>query len=184
MPNPFHLDFDDWCDKVAREKCMPNRDDPWLFGYFLDNELAWWGRGDRETGLWDAVVALPETQSASRALADWAKSNGVEIARATQSNKTAFVRLVAQRYFEGAVSAVRRNDPSHMVLGARFVGEQGTPKCVWKVAGEWCDLVTLNSYPWVDLDTHAVYNSTGDRGRLAVDVYRSLHELVKRPILK
>lgn len=183
MPNPFHPHFDDWCDKVAREKCAPNRDDPWLFGYFLDNELAWWGRGDRETGLWDAVVALPETHSARRAMADWAKRTGVDVAGATQSDKTAFVRLVAQRYFEGAVSAVKRNDPNHMVLGARFAGEKGAPRCVWETAGKWCDLVTLNSYPWVDLDTHAVYNSTGDRGRLATDVYRSLHELVKRPIL-
>ena len=184
MPNPFHPGFVDWCDKVAREKCAPNRDDPWLFGYFLDNELAWWGRGNRETGLWDAVLALPESHSARRAMADWAKGNGVDVANATKSNKTDFVRLVAQRYFEGAVSAVRRHDPNHMVLGARFAGERGAPKCVWETAGEWCDLVTLNAYPWVDLDTHAIYNSAREaRHRLATDVYRSLYELVKRPIL-
>ena len=183
MPNPFNPGFGDWCDKVAREKCAPNRDDPWLFGYFLDNELAWWGRGDRETGLWDSVLALPETHSARRALLEWAAENGVDVANATESDKAAFVRLAAQRYFEAAVSAVKRHDPNHMILGARFAGERGAPKCVWETAGEWCDLVTLNAYPWVDLETHVIYNSPGDRSRQATDVYQTLYDLVKRPIL-
>jgi len=183
MPNPFHPDFRNWCDKIAREKCAPNRDDPWLLGYFLDNELAWWGRGDRETGLWDAVLALAEGHSARRALVEWAERSGVDVAKATASEKSAFVSFAAQQYFAATVSAVKRHDPNHMVLGARFAGERGAPKCVWETAGKWCDMVTFNAYPWVDLETHEIFNSPGDRSRLATDVYQTLYDLVKRPIL-
>ena len=45
FPNVFHPEFEAYCQYVARTRCLPHRDDPWLFGYFIDNELAWWGRG-------------------------------------------------------------------------------------------------------------------------------------------
>lgn len=46
MPNVFHPDFPDYCDRVARKLCAPNRDDKDLLGYFIDNELVWQSADD------------------------------------------------------------------------------------------------------------------------------------------
>lgn len=68
FPNVFHPAYADWCDRLAAERCKPCAGDRDLLGYFLDNELAWWGTRDSllDEGLFDAVRALPETHSARR----------------------------------------------------------------------------------------------------------------------
>ena len=98
LPNMFHSDFSAWCDYVASRKCAPNRDDPWLFGYFLDNELAWWGRGARDTGLYNAVESLPETHPAREVQLRFLQKHGV--AEASPELKLEFLRLAAERYFK------------------------------------------------------------------------------------
>jgi len=39
FPNVFSPRWEEFCDHRAKEICAPNKDDPWLLGYFLDNEL-------------------------------------------------------------------------------------------------------------------------------------------------
>jgi len=43
VPNVFSPAFAAFCDEKAAEVCAPMRDDPWLIGWFLDNELEWYG---------------------------------------------------------------------------------------------------------------------------------------------
>ena len=43
FPNVFHPDFKPYCRYLARLHCAPKASDPWIFGWFIDNELAWWG---------------------------------------------------------------------------------------------------------------------------------------------
>ena len=62
-----------------------------------------------------------------------------------------FDQLVAERYFAVTSAAIRKYDPNHLVLGCRFAGN--APTNVWPVAGQYCDIVSLNLYPYVDLDT-------------------------------
>ncbi|MFW5693278.1 MAG: hypothetical protein ACOCWL_03590, partial [Thermoguttaceae bacterium] len=71
FPNVFHPKFDDYVRYRVEQTCRPWVGDPWLFGYFLDNELAWWGRGDVDTGLFDATMAKPAGHSAKQALRDF-----------------------------------------------------------------------------------------------------------------
>jgi len=75
FPNVFHPQFEAFCRYEATRQCKPHAGDPWLFGYFLDNELAWWGRtwGDEglRTGLFDAVMKLGREHTAKLALRDY-----------------------------------------------------------------------------------------------------------------
>jgi Beta-galactosidase len=48
MPDPFDPRFAEAADKMARNAAARFRDDPFLIGYFVDNELAW-GRGSPAT---------------------------------------------------------------------------------------------------------------------------------------
>ena len=70
FPNVFHPDFEKFCRYRAQTACAPHVGDPWLFGYFLDNELAWWGQGDVDTGLFEAVMRKSAQHTAKLALRD------------------------------------------------------------------------------------------------------------------
>ena len=43
FPNVFHPDFPSYCDDIVESRTRGQQNDPWLFGYFFDNELCWWG---------------------------------------------------------------------------------------------------------------------------------------------
>ena len=182
FPNVFDPVFPVYCDYVARRRCAPNKDDPWLFGYFIDNELAWWGRGARDTGLFNAVMKKPETHSAKIALRAFLKERGVT-GEPSAEDKLAFLRLAADRYFGIASAAIRRYDPNHLVMGARFAGIGGAHDIVWEVAGKYCDLVTFNIYPWADIDRNVVFLSSSAKAKRVSDVFAERYSIVKRPML-
>lgn len=176
FPNVFWAGFEKWCDDMARKMCAPERDDPWLFGYFIDNELAWWGRGKLDTGLFDYTEGLPDGHSAKTALRKFVSEHG---GKTTTEVKRAFLRLVADRYFRITTEAIRRHDPNHLVLGSRFAGIDGAHADVWEIAGRYCDVVTFNCYPTADLDRNRVMLG----GERIPDVFSRRYALVRRPML-
>lgn len=50
MPDPFDPRFAQAADAAAAQATKEVRDDPWMLGYFADNELAWAGQGPQ--GRW------------------------------------------------------------------------------------------------------------------------------------
>ena len=154
LPNVFHPDWPAFCEARAEELCAAVRDDPWLLGWFLDNELAWGARrGQPATGLYEAVAALQPEHSARKALDRLlAESGGSGAEPPSLATKLAFLRHYARAYFETACGAVRRHDPRHLVLGCRFAGLENAHPVVWEEAGRFCDVVSVNVYPWADLD--------------------------------
>jgi hypothetical protein len=46
MPDPFDPRFAMATERAVAIAARDHRDDPWLIGYFADNELAWAGPGD------------------------------------------------------------------------------------------------------------------------------------------
>ena len=213
FPNVFHPDFEAFCQYRARQSCAPNKDDPWLLGYFIDNELAWWGRAawdQQDVGLFDAVMKKGAAHTAKLALRDLLKEQAKgDIARlnavwgtalksfdevlaldalpsdteARRAVKMDFLRLAAERYFSVTSRAIRAADPNHLVLGARFAGTGGAHPAVWEVSGKYCDIVTFNSYPMVDMDEGRVYTDFGKRGELVTRHFEKYYDYVKRPML-
>ena len=178
FPNVFHPDFAKACAWTAEKRCAPHRNDPWLFGYFLDNEFAWWGRrgGKLDSGLFDTVNDLPDAHSAKRALVRFVGGRKV-----TPAIKLAFLELCAERYFAIASAAVRKADPNHMVLGCRFAGTGGAHPAVWRIAGKHSDIVTFNCYPWADLDRNAVFDRRG--GERIADHFQRFYDVVRKPFI-
>lgn len=182
FPNVFHPQFAAWADWKARTGCAPHRDDPWLFGYFIDNELAWWGRGRRDTGLFDAVAKLPDTHSAKIAQKKFLAERGVKGAPSVD-DKLAFLKLAADIYFRVSSEAIRRHDPNHIVMGARFAGLGGAHPVVWEVSGKYCDLVTFNVYPWADIDRNVVTMNRSANAERVADAFTRQYGYVKKPML-
>jgi len=175
FPDVFSRKFSDHCDRMAKKSCEPNRDDPWLLGYFTDNELEWFGKSRRDTGLFEEAIRKEPASPAKKRLAHllklrypslkdlnraWGtKLEGFEdildmeepppLNRCVEGDAEAFVRLVAEEYFSTVTDAIRRYDPNHLILGCRFGSD--APPSVWEVAGRYCDVVTVNCYRTIDL---------------------------------
>ena len=170
FPNVFHPGFAEACERIAAEKCAGAKDDRSVFGYFIDNELAWLG-----DGMFDAVMARSDDDCAKKSLVAWRGDRPV-----TPELKKEFLGLCAERYFAITTSAIRRHDPNHLVLGCRFAGiAQQDP--VWKAAARHCDVLTFNHYPWADLDRNVVLTKKG--GVRVKEVYDDLYARAKRPLL-
>ena len=43
FPNVFRPDFAVHCQRLAKKACAAKRDDPWVIGWYTDNEIAWRG---------------------------------------------------------------------------------------------------------------------------------------------
>jgi hypothetical protein len=177
FPDVFDPRYPKWCEQQARMQCSSCKDDPWLLGYFLDNELEWFGKDGAQTGLVDETFKKPFDHPAKKALieflqaryptidalnqawgihetswTDFAASTALPAASSALSHRDEkdFVKLIAERFFAITTAAIRRIDPHHMILGCRFAGFM--PDGVMGVAGKYCDIVSVNYYGRVDLN--------------------------------
>ncbi|MDW8030078.1 MAG: hypothetical protein RMK94_17000, partial [Armatimonadota bacterium] len=221
FPDVFDLRFERFCDLRAKQRCAPNKDDPWLLGYFLDNELEWWGKSGRPWGMAEEAWKKPPDRACKQALVrvlrefyrgdirafneDFGtnfssfdemlrvgtgeslseksgKAVGLSSAPTelpqpkTQRGQKAlmeFVRKAAERYFRITAQAIKKHDPNHLNLGCRFAWD--APEAVWEMAGKYCDIVTVNLYPRIDLERGFV---------LGVEEHlRKRYEICKKPII-
>jgi hypothetical protein len=172
FPNVFNPEWPKHCDHIAREHCNAVKNDPWVLGYFLDNELEWYST--TATGLfgeaWKRPASDPAKQGWLAFLAtqcsakEFSKHWGIPITSfqelaghqqpvepKTEKGKAivlAFIRLVADRYFSTCAEAIKRYDPHHMIFGCRFASRA---PAIWDIAGKYCDVLTFNYYKWIDL---------------------------------
>ena len=193
FPNVFHPDYEREVFAAAAKRCAPLKDDSSLVGWFIDNELNWWGgSSDMGAGLFDLVAKLPPEHSARKALAEWLDSKcnrqqstaiGSDWAAAVpRDTKVGFLQLIAERYFSINAAAIRAADPNHAILGCRFArGTTATHEVVWREAGRHCDVVSLNCYPWCDLDRGVVLTDQG--GLPLLDELRRVHDWCGRPMM-
>ena len=184
FPNVFHPNFAAFCDERAAKLCAPQKDNTSILGYFFDNELSWGARGAPATGMFDAVAKKPQSHPARQALDAFLVERGIADAGAIvpEEMKTEFLRLAARRYFEVVAAAVRKHDPNHLLLGARFAGLASAHQVVWEEAGKICDILTFNNYPWADLDENVVYFSKRN-GIRAADAYALRYGWAQKPLI-
>jgi len=184
FPNVFHPDFPAYCDRECAKTCAPQKDDPWLLGYFTDNELRWWGQGNAQDehkfdyGLYLCASRLPKEHSARRALDAYLREQGVaEGVEPSMDVKRGFVRLCAERYFAIVTSAIRKADPNHMILGARFAIPGGPH--IWREAGKYCDIIAMNCYATADFDANVIRY----QGSTLEKVYREFQGYAGKPMI-
>lgn len=71
-----------------------------------------------------------------------------------KADKVAFVREVADKYYSTVTTVIRSNDPNHLVCSDRIALWSGAfepayddyNKQIWEVAGQYCDVIAVNSY--------------------------------------
>ena len=163
FPNVFSPRWEYHCHVLARSRLILQGSDADLIGIYLDGELPWWGENgcpDREVGLCDVICAQPEGHSARTAYDEFmaARPDG-----GSRAAKLAFMKLIAEKYFKTTTAAIRRIDKRHMIMGCMFAGLRGYgPFSTMEACAKYCDVVTLDLYPPVDLEKGVVLRAGTD----------------------
>jgi hypothetical protein len=113
-------DFATWCDYLARSVAGEHADSPDLLGYFLVDIPAW----------------LPHASGA-----DFLELRGLD-----PGEREKRLYDVASRYYETIVTAIRRYDPDHLILGDRYNGNKGIPEPVLRAMAPFVDTLSVQYF--------------------------------------
>lgn len=138
----FDPEFEKFCDEDARQLAA-TKDDPWLLGHFSDNEMP------LRFGALTNYLALPATDHGHQAALAWlrARHGARATARDIQPRDFPdFLAFMVDRYFRIASRAIKKHDPNHLYLGARFHGADLRQPEIFRAAGPYLDVVSVNYY--------------------------------------
>ena len=167
----FHPDFAAYCDDYTKPLAV-FKDDPFLLGYFSDNELP--------LPVLDKYLALdpkdPQTRSsyaAARAWLDARKGKAAAATDITDADRDAWTGYVFDCYFTLTTSALRKYDPNHLCLGSRLNSRSAGLESVFRAAGRSLDVISINYYGVWDPSLPSVRQRTvwADRPLLVSEFY-------------
>lgn len=137
----FETYMDNACKPLSQYK-----DDKYLLGYFVDNELPWVNDAlDRH------LKFLKTDDSGYLAAKNWLnerKGKNAGLEDITQDDRNAFWDFYAGKFFSMAKEYITKYDPNHMFLGARFNQrfEELSNPYIFQTAGKYCDIISINHY--------------------------------------
>lgn len=144
--------------------------DPWLLGYFLDNEVPW--TRDWRPGPFAGFLGRPASAPGKQHLVAWLRqryhddyaafaadfatdapswaaladpTEATDAGPGAVATRAAWSGEVAERFFGVAHAALHDADPVHLDLGTRFVGQLVLPE-VLAAAARHVDVVSINWY--------------------------------------
>jgi hypothetical protein len=171
----FKPDFEQNVMENARQMLSKYKNTENTIGFFLDNEMPWYGRNGWEYipnyTLLETAIELPATHPAHQAakqflksryssessfneawggnLSSWDDINIGTLRRCqndkTQKDRADFTGLAAEKFFAPACRVVRQLAPDKLILGVRFAGH-GAPAGAIEACGKYCDVVSFNNY--------------------------------------
>jgi hypothetical protein len=122
MPDVFHPGWEDHLNRVFSGASV-FRDDPFLLGYFVDNEMGW-----------GSVASRPDSSSYTyEALKDLEDEQAIRGA-------------YAERYFSTVKAAIKKHDPNHLYMGCRFTRRFRNMGTIAEAAGRHLDVLSINVY--------------------------------------
>ncbi|HOW66683.1 MAG TPA: DUF1080 domain-containing protein [Verrucomicrobiota bacterium] len=156
----------------ARKLCAPRAQDPFLLGYFSDNELRWGADWRSKKSLFEEFLGQPEDRPGRivliRQLRDryptveaFNQAWGTQLktldelvtlkslpmtSQAAQHAQREFIGAYARAYFQNCHEAIKTADPNHLILGCRYAG-YFLPETV-AAMGQFVDLVSFNNYSY------------------------------------
>lgn len=139
----FDAEFEKFCRMLARRRLGVAHDDPWMVGYFSDNELPF------HRDMLPRYLSLPPQDPGRAAAEAWCrerKLNPDATARFSEADRADFLRHVAETYFRKVKAAARTVDKNHMFLGCRFHGPALRYPELFGACAKYVDVVSVNYY--------------------------------------
>ncbi len=162
-------------------ECAGHAGDMSLLGYFIDNDLPWYGDYPWYTGhssfLFDQYLELDGSSPGKKRLVfflrdkyrtiealnkAWGTSypafealynikKAVIPKKALEEVRSGFLFIAARHFYGLASKVVRSADPNHLLFSDRYANS--VPEEVLKAAGEYCDVIAVNYYkPYPQID--------------------------------
>jgi len=140
-PPVFDQEFATYARQRARQLLADVAQDPACVGHFSDNELPF-----RFDAL-DRFLALPERDEGHQVASRWHREFVQTHPQATRDEeRSAFLEYLAQTYFRVCATAIREADPNHLYLGSRFYGGDLKRPQLFRAAGRYVDVISVNWY--------------------------------------
>lgn len=144
----FDPDFEDFCDERADTVVSPYAENQHFFGWMSDNEL------HADFHLLDHYLALDSKNpllshsyaTAWTYLSACTGKKNVFLSDVTDEMRLKFRAMIYNRYFKLVSRAIKKHDPNHLFMGSRFLPGCYRDEYVNRVAGEYCDIISLNYY--------------------------------------
>ena len=157
----FDPEFETFCDEQARQLAA-DKDKPWLLGHFSDNELPLPANALKN------YLSLPATDPGHQAALNWLRARHGATATVSDiqsADLSAFLEFMVARYFRIVSGAIKRHDPNHLYLGARFHGSDLRIPEIFRAAGPYVDVVSVNYYHGWTPDTERLAMWARESGR-------------------
>ncbi|MBO5900366.1 MAG: beta-galactosidase, partial [Lentisphaeria bacterium] len=206
LPNPFHPRFEEYAARRFRRALGADIENPYLLGYYCDNELRWQPGAIDGSGVFDTVLKKKSSHTAKIALKDFLKERfkgdisrfnkfwntnfkdfdavlEAKVIKHTNDEqlkvKVDFLAFTAETYFRKLRDTLKKEDPNHLFLGCRYAGAFSAHPEVWKVNGKYCDVVSFNIYPQAEFSWNRLFLNRTDVNRVLDEVYK----LAGRPMM-
>ena len=140
---PFRDPFDPSFVAFVREQMAAHKaemDDPWCFGFFVDNELTWGKSGDLARWTWESPDDQPAKIEFKRRLA---AKYGCAPETPSDDDFAAFSLEIAEAYFRNVRDTFKACAPKKLYMGCRF---SGAPEAVVRIAAKYVDVMSYNYY--------------------------------------
>ena len=135
----FDPQFAESCDAFAAGLAA-YKDDPYLLGYFTDNELPF------PLDSLDRYLRLPDVDPGRVAAETFLTNNKLQRDKLTTADRQQWTAVVAEKYFKTVHDAIRKYDPNHLILGPRFHATDHRNEALLRTAGKYIDIVGYNLY--------------------------------------
>ena len=140
----FSPEFRKAVERVAERECAPHAKDPWLLGYFTDNELRWGKDWRSEESLLEGYLKMPAAAPGRAKALEFLKGRGHGADQLSDADKSDFMGVIAAEYARATRDAIRHADPNHLILGCRFAGYPGDTAI--RAVGPYFDVISFHSY--------------------------------------
>jgi hypothetical protein len=120
VPDYFSPEFEQAVEKRAAELCPRLANDPWLIGYFTDNEIRWVPDIRSKDSVLEAFLQRPPESPGYRKAVAFLKERGRTPETLSWDDRAAFLEIAAGQYGRIVQAAIRRHDKNHLILGSRF----------------------------------------------------------------
>jgi len=181
--NIFDPMFVDYIKRTFKDQCREFINSKNLLGYFIENDLHWYGDYPWYTGhssmLFDEYMKLDKGSYGKKRLLLFLKekySSIYQLNRVWGSSyltfdklsdekeiklprkileelRSGFLKIIADYYYKTITKIIREIDPNHLIFTDRYANS--VPEEVLEAAGKYCDVIALNYYkPGSTIDTN------------------------------
>jgi agarase len=170
----FDPAFEKIIEKAVSEECLKRVSDPNLVGYFLGNDLNWYGDFSfymgHESYLFDMYFDLESHTPGKQMIVEFLKSRygkieafnkdwnlnekdfeSIASLKMSQFNihdindtRKEFLKIAARHFYSLMAEKIRAVDKNHLILTDRFANS--VPEEVLRTAGNYCDVISINYY--------------------------------------